>query len=315
MTLVHRPLDEHGGAHSLVVSGRSADFASLHAFDSRVDASHEGLLLFSSKFEDRDALVIFDIEESKIVGRYQFPQITSMLSPVWAKDSQSVIFSGLSLSGVSDLYRVRLPGGELEHLTDDKYQDLDPSLSPDGREVVFASDRTSGGLDGAVNLFILDLETGEIRQITGGPWVDETPTWSPEGRIYFTSDRDGVLNTFSVDTLGEGRRETSVWTGAFDAVPLPDRPGFLVSGFHDLSLGIYLLPPDSLAQTQTFSLSPEQAPGRRVALAAGGHWSRHPDGPAALPAALHPRLCRRVRRPSSLDMARHKASPSTPAIC
>jgi hypothetical protein len=73
-------------------------------------------------------------------------------------------------------------------------------------------------------------------------------------------DRDGVLNTFSVDTLGEGRRETSVWTGTFDAVPLTDRPGFLVSGFHDLSLGIYLLPPDSSAQSQTFSLSPEQGP-------------------------------------------------------
>jgi len=260
VTLMHTPLDGHGGSHSLVVSGRSADFASLHAFDSRVDASHEGLLLFSSQFEDRDALVIFNVPKSEIVGRYQFPQITSILSPIWARDSQSVIFSGLSLSGTSDLYRMKLPGGELEHLTDDTYQDLDPSLSPDGREVVFASDRTAGGLDGAVNLFILDLETRQIRQITGGPWVDETPTWSTDDRIYFTSDRDGVLNTFSVDTLGEGRRETSVWTGTFDAVPLTDRPGFLVSGFHDLSLGIYLIPPDSSAQSQTFSLSPEQGP-------------------------------------------------------
>ncbi len=75
---------------------------------------------------------------------------------------------------------------------------------PDGREVVFASDRTAGGLDGAVNLFILDLETRQIRQITGGRWVDETPTWSTDDRIYFTSDRDGVLNTFSVDTAGRG---------------------------------------------------------------------------------------------------------------
>jgi WD40 repeat protein len=171
-----------------------------------------------------------------------------------------VIFSGLSLSGVSDLYRMTLPDGGLEQLTNDHFQDLDPSLSPDGRRLVFASDRTAGGAEGAVNLFILDLETREIRQLTSGPWVDETPTWTPEERIYFSSDRDGVLNVFSVDTLGEGRRETSVWTGAFDAAPLPDRPGFLVSGFHDLSLGVYFLPPDSAAQQQTFALASDVPP-------------------------------------------------------
>ena len=115
-----------------MVSGRSADFASLHAFDSRVDASHEGLLLFSSQFEDRDALVIFNIPKSEIIGRYQFPQITSILSPVWAKDSQSVIFSGLSLSGVSDLYRMRLPGGVGSHRR--QVPGPRPSISPDGRE-------------------------------------------------------------------------------------------------------------------------------------------------------------------------------------
>ena len=91
--------------------------------------------------------------------------------------AQTVIFSGLAESGVSDLYRVSLPEGQLERLTDDRYQDLDPSLSPDGRRLVFASDRTAGGLDDAVNLFVMDLGTRQIRQLTYGPWVDETPRW------------------------------------------------------------------------------------------------------------------------------------------
>ena len=165
-----------------------------------------------------------------------------------------------------------------------------------------------------MNLFILDLETRQIRQITGGRWVDETPTWSTDDRIYFTSDRDGVLNTFSVDTLGEGRRETSVWTGAFDAVPLTDRPGFLVSGFHDLSLGIYLLPPDSSAQTQTFSLSPEQGP------IAEWTW---PLGDIGLSARTSPQP---YQKHLTLDFAagsatfipgtaQRRESPSTPATC
>jgi hypothetical protein len=250
-TLYRRPLDG-GGARSVVASGRTAEFESFHPFDSRVDASRPGLLLFSTKFQDRDALVIWDLARRRPAGRYRFPELVSILSPVWGPDGRSVIFSGLAESGVSDLYRLTLPDGALEPLTRDPYQDLDPSVSPDGRRVVFASDRTAGGLDGAMNLFVLDLERGAIRQLTFGPWRDESPWWTADDRIVFSSSRDGVLNVFSVDTLGDGRRETSAWTGAFDPVPVPGRDAYLVTGFNELSLGIYLYPADSLARRETF---------------------------------------------------------------
>ena len=57
----------------------------------------------------------------------------------------SIVFSGLTASGYSDLYRLWLEGGRLERLTDDRYQDIDPSFSPDGNRLVFASDRTALG--------------------------------------------------------------------------------------------------------------------------------------------------------------------------
>src|SRR5690606_39337646 len=64
---------------------------------------------------------------------YQFDELVSILSPRWMPDGTSIVFSGLSESGLSDLYQVRLPGGELERLTSDPYQDLDPAPSADGR--------------------------------------------------------------------------------------------------------------------------------------------------------------------------------------
>ncbi|MGE3527721.1 MAG: hypothetical protein AB7I33_17520, partial [Gemmatimonadales bacterium] len=133
------------------------------------------------------------------------------------------------------------------------------SVSPDGDQIVFASDRTAGGLGGAINLFLLDLQTHQIRQLTVGPWQDLTPRWARDGRIYFTSSRDGVLNVFSLDSLGTGRRETSAWTGAFDPAYIPDRKALLVSGFSNLNWGIYLYPRDSAAQSDTFGLA-EGAP-------------------------------------------------------
>ena len=40
----------------------------------------------------------------------EFDRLVSILSPMWMPDRRSIVFSGLSESGVSDLYRVQLPG-------------------------------------------------------------------------------------------------------------------------------------------------------------------------------------------------------------
>jgi hypothetical protein len=259
---IYRKRVDGGRSRTIVTAGRSADLESFHPFDSRMDASRPGYLLFAARYGDRDALVIWDLKRAKIAGRYQFDRLVSILSPMWMADGQSIVFSGLSESGVSDLYRVRLPKGTLEPLTRDRFQDLDPSPNPDGRRIVFASDRTSGGLDGAVNMFMLDLSSGSVTQLTRGDWVDEAPSWGPDGRIYFTSDRDGALNVFSMDTLGQGRRETSAWSGAFDAVALPDSGGLLVGGFHDLSWNLYRYPTDSAAREDHFTLESGPPPGQ-----------------------------------------------------
>jgi WD40-like Beta Propeller Repeat len=260
---VYRKGLDGGRARKVVTAGRSAELEAFHPFDSRMDASRKGYLLFTARYGDRDALMVWDLKRGRVAGRYQFDHLVSILSPMWMRDGRSIVFSGLSESGVSDLYRVHLPKGKLEPLTRDHYQDLDPSPAPDGRRLVFASDRTADGLEGAVNLFVLDVVTGDVTQLTRGHWVDEAPTWGADDRIYFTSDRDGVLlNVFSTDSLGNGRRETSAWSGAFDAVPLPDSSGLVVGGFHDLSWNLYRYPVDSAAREDRFVLDSGPPPAQ-----------------------------------------------------
>ncbi len=278
-----------GGRRAVVQGERSEQFESFHFFESRIDVSPppHGVAAFSSKYAERDALFLWDLKKAKVVGRYQFAELVSILSPTWAPDARSIVFSGLSVSGYSDLYRLWLadPGdslgaGRLERLTSDRYEDLDPTISPDGRTVVFSSDRTPFGRTGAHNLFALDLASGAIRYLTYGDWRDEAPRWG-EGRIYFASDRDGTFQVYSIDSAGTGRRETRTLNGAFDPQWVPGAPGahggLLFGGFADLSFNIYFAPPLDDA-TSTFTLA-HASPPRDSLPAAEWTWGElsHPQ--------------------------------------
>jgi hypothetical protein len=164
------------------------------------------------------------------------------------------------VAGYSDLYRLWLADGRLERLTSDRHHDVDPTVSPDGRWVVFASDRTAFGAGGARNLFRLELATGQITYLTYGDWRDDTPRWSAErDRIYFTSDRDGTPQVYSIDPTGTGWRETSVLTGAFDPQWIEGQ-GLVFGGFTDLQFGIYRMRPAPDSAVPPIALATEREP-------------------------------------------------------
>ena len=250
-----------GRSRTVVKGERNEQFESFHFFASRMDVSREGVVAFSSRYFDRDALFLWSVQRNEVLGRYQFEGIVSVLSPTWAPDGRSVVFSGLSITGYSDLYRVWFPDGRVERLTRDRYEDLDPTFSPDGRSIVFSSDRTAFGPEGARNLFRLDAASGAIDALTYGPWSDETPRWSPgDGRIYFTSDRDGTFQIYAIDSTGSGRQLTRTINGAFDPQWIPEEHGVLFGGFADLSYGVYFARLDADATLPAVSLAAERQP-------------------------------------------------------
>jgi dipeptidyl aminopeptidase/acylaminoacyl peptidase len=72
-----------------------------------------------------------------------------------------------------------------EWLTDDEWQESDPSWSPDGLRLAFCRYRVEGEelVDGA--LWVLNLRDGEVRRVTGPApqgWRTIEPQWSPDGK-------------------------------------------------------------------------------------------------------------------------------------
>lgn len=92
-------------------------------------------------------------------------------------------------------------------LTNGKWDDVTPRLSPDGKKVVFASNRNAYW-----DLYLMDLSSGQITRLTDTPAYDGDPAWSPDSQwiIYDSYIDDNVeIQILSTVTSGQTIRVTN----------------------------------------------------------------------------------------------------------
>ena len=162
--------------------------------------------------------------------------VLGIMSPVISPDGSQVAFVALG-----DLWLMPI-GGAAHKLTNDRFVEMDPTWSPDGRSIAFSSDR-----DGTMDLWVRDVASGadtkaasqatkaswaprgnEIAYINGAGELAITgrsapvhgrtfdtgrPTWAPEGLIavtalqpYSTRFREGTNQMILVSTTGGAPR-------------------------------------------------------------------------------------------------------------
>ncbi|MCB0283124.1 MAG: PD40 domain-containing protein [Calditrichaeota bacterium] len=193
MQAAHYAEDEE--VEVLVKGESSSDFEAFHIFDSKIDVTANGKLVFSSKSGETDALYVFDIPKREITSKHYFKKIVGIFSPSWSPDGKQVVFSGLKNDGYKDLYIFDLESNNLIQLTNDIYNDESPSWAPDSEHIVFSSDRSAYGKKGASNIFSIKKDGSSIRYLTYGNQKDESPVLSPDGNyLAYTSDISGSFN-------------------------------------------------------------------------------------------------------------------------
>ena len=191
-----------GEPREVVEGGKTQDFEAFHLFESRMDVSDGGVLAFVTKRGATDVIHLYDLAARERVAMLGFDELVALYSPTLDAQAQRVVFVGIDRGGQADLYLYDRQGGGLRQLTRDVYNDRDPDLGPDGRTLVFSSDRTAQGVTGAANLFTYDLDTGAIRHVTAGEQMDLSPRWSPDGsRLAFASARREADGRFSAQDL------------------------------------------------------------------------------------------------------------------
>jgi Tol biopolymer transport system component len=84
-----------------------------------------------------------------------------------------------------DIFTAKLDGTDLVRLTREPGYDAECSFSPDGKQILFVSDR-----DGDPDIYVMDADGGNVRQLTNAPGYDGGPFFSPDGRwITYRTDR------------------------------------------------------------------------------------------------------------------------------
>jgi len=250
---------------SLVKSQRSGDLESLHAYVSGMSFSPDGKsIVFVAKSKGKESLFFLDVKRAKVYKkrRFDFP---NLLNPDWSPDGNMVAFSALN-SSKRDIYVYHIESDSLTRITNDRYDDIDPSWLPNSSELVFASDHPHpqnivadaekhrylnapeafmpGDFEyGNYNIFRVDLAKRQMKPVNVGPGQNRSPKVSPEGnKIAFISDRNGIENIYvgSLDSV-EYHAVTNILTGVRSASWSPTGDRIVFSAYFQGSFDIFIL--------------------------------------------------------------------------
>lgn len=105
--------------------------------------------------------------------------VRGIMAPVLSPDATQVAFAALG-----DLWLMPI-GGEARRLTNDRFVEMDPTWSPDGRSLAYSSDR-----DGSMDLWVREMASGAERKLASNA---TKASWAPRGTEVAYVTREGAI--------------------------------------------------------------------------------------------------------------------------
>lgn len=150
-------------------------------------------------------------------------------NPAWSPDGQYLVarkhFTGRRSLGAGEIWMFHTSGGKGTPLTTKKNDQKDlgePAFSPDGKQLYFSHDVTSGDVfeynrdpnSGIYAISVLELDSGRIDRVVGGPGGAVRPTPSPDGKQLAYVRRNREKTELVIRELESGKER--VLTGILD---------------------------------------------------------------------------------------------------
>jgi len=115
--------------------------------------------------------------------------------------SGHIVFTS-TRDGKTEVYMVEPDGANPQRLTNNKNDDEQPALSPDGKMVAFVSNR-----DGNYEIYALTLGGMKVQRITATAYPEADPSFSADGKwIIYTSQAEGDRDIWRYN-LASGKAE------------------------------------------------------------------------------------------------------------
>lgn len=256
----------------MVKGSKSADLESLHSYVSGMSFSPDGTkMVFVAKSKGEDALMFYDVDRNKIYNRKKF-KFHNILSPDWSPDGKRIVFTALK-ENKRDVFVYEIDSDQLTQLTNDRFDDVNPTWKRDSRSLIFSSDRPHplnpdpdslslaniythhdvlmpGGFQyGFYNLFSISSDSKELLPIKVGHGQNKTPEISPDGqKVAFISNRNGIDNIYiayldSIDAEGNltNYAVTDILTGIQSISWSPDGKKLAFEAFHRGAFDVFVL--------------------------------------------------------------------------
>lgn len=150
---------------------------------------------------NRPSLFNLDIQKRRLSKLTDF-QGTTMSADINPKNPDLVVFAAIDKYGNSDIYILDNLTGIRKRLTFAYSIEATPSFSPDGKKIIFTSDRS-----GMQQIYQMNLRGKNIKRITSDRGDYSKPVWSPDGSlIAFTKIVKGKFTIGIMTSYGYNER-------------------------------------------------------------------------------------------------------------
>jgi Tol biopolymer transport system component len=175
---------------------------------------------FSIFSKGRNQLMIVNVDNGSVALRAPMGDVAQFSNLTWSPNGQDIAFSGM-VEGQSDIFSYNLNTKAITQITNDSYSDYAPNYSPDGKKIVFSSDRASMSKNGnnavhPINLTVYDFETKSLSDVPVFPGANNlNAQFSGDSkRLFFLSNRDGFRNLYEYNlTSNTVNQMTDYFTG------------------------------------------------------------------------------------------------------